>query len=256
MKNRDEEQRPLLLRSRTSLESKPRALQPSNIRLVRHRMLYAKASLNGRGTATFGLRHIRKPHYAIPCEVSVLKIIDVLNRFPNHTKRDHTVHIMKYIFPRQFELHNVFTSRTDSKETTQPFKDYTLREEEIEQKDHTRDISGLSTTHLPKRLRGVCFALIQRLQRLHDRCSYSQLLAHHCPSSVSQVMLLAATLLTSCSLCHPQTLVQRTRTLPTWQASTSTCLPLLVLSFVKCGQWRCLGQERMASTTGVCSCAA
>jgi len=133
-----------------------------------------------------------------PSEASVLRYVDVLNRFPNHAHQAHTIHIMKYIFPRQFGLHNVFTSRTDSRETTQPFKDYTLREEEIEQKDHTRHISGLSTVHLPKRLRGVCFTLMQRLQRLHHRCSYSQLLAHHCPSSVSRVMLLTSRLSTDC----------------------------------------------------------
>ena len=243
MKGKDEERKPLLSKMRSSLESKPRAVQPSDIRLVRHRMLYAKASLNGRGKATFGLRHIRKLHYAVYSKASVLRIVDVLNRFPNPAKRDHTVHIMKYIFPRQYGLHNVFTSRTDSKETTQPFKDYTLREEEIEQKDHTRQTAGLSTTHLPKRLRGVCFALIQRLQRLHDRCSYSQVLAHHCPSSVSQVLLLTTTLLKTCSLCHHWNAVQTIRTLRRSQASTSTCLPLLELSFVKCGQGNCSGLD-------------
>ena len=133
----------------------------------------------------------------------VLRHIDVLNRFSDHANQAHTAHIMKYIFPRQFGLHNVFTSRTDSRETTQPLKDYTLREEEIEQIDHARHIAGLSTAHLPKRLRGFCFALIQRLQTLHDRCSYSQLLAHHCPSPVSHVMLLARGLsIDSCSFCQ------------------------------------------------------
>jgi len=166
-------------------------------------MLYAKASLNGRGKASFGLRHIRKLHYAVPSKACVLRYLDVLNRFPNHANQAHTIHIMKYIFPRQFGLHNVFTSRTDSKETTQPFKNYTLREEEIEQKDHIRHTAGLSTVHLPKRLRGVCFTLMQKLQRLHDRCSYSQLLAHHCPSSVSRVMLLASRReLMTHSLCY------------------------------------------------------
>jgi len=29
-------------------------------------MLYAKASLNGKGKASFGLRHIRKLHHAVP----------------------------------------------------------------------------------------------------------------------------------------------------------------------------------------------
>lgn len=111
----------------------------------------------------------------------MLTIADVLNRFPRHTEKADTVHIMKYIFPRQFGLHNVFTSIRDSKDTTQPFKDYTLREEEIARADRPRKIMNLSTAHLPKRLRGRAFELVQRLQVLHKRCSYTQLLAHYCP---------------------------------------------------------------------------
>lgn len=88
---------------------------------------------------------------------------------------------MKYIFPRQFGLHNVFTSTTDSKETAQQFKDYTLREEEIARNDVPRTIADLSTSHLPKRLRGKPFKLLQRLQKLHIRCSYKQLLDYYCP---------------------------------------------------------------------------
>jgi len=87
---------------------------------------------------------------------------------------------MQYIFPRQFGLHNVFTSTTDSKETSQAFKDYTLREEEIAKTDRPRKIMKLSTAQLPKRLRGRAFELIQHLQILHKRCSYTQLLAHYC----------------------------------------------------------------------------
>lgn len=88
---------------------------------------------------------------------------------------------MKYIFPRQFGLHNVFTSTTDIKETSQVFKDYTLREEEIAKADRPRKIMNLSTAQLPKRLRGRVFDLTQSLQLLHKRCSYTQLLAHYCP---------------------------------------------------------------------------
>ena len=34
--------------------------KPSEIRFVRHRMLYARAALNAKGDVAFGLRHIRK----------------------------------------------------------------------------------------------------------------------------------------------------------------------------------------------------
>lgn len=34
--------------------------RPADIRIVRHRMLYAKAALNAKGEANLGLRHIRR----------------------------------------------------------------------------------------------------------------------------------------------------------------------------------------------------
>lgn len=111
----------------------------------------------------------------------------MLNRLPNHDNKADTVHVMKYIFPRQFGLHNVFTSVVDSKETSQPFKDYTLREEEIAKADRPRNIMSLSTAHLPKRLRGRAFDLVRRLQILHKRCSYTQLLNHYCPPVSSDI---------------------------------------------------------------------
>ena len=95
---------------------------------------------------------------------------------------------MKYIFPRQFGLHNVFTSKTNTKETIQPFHDYTLREKEIAQlNENSRrrqpPKNGLDRA-LPKRLRGGCFRLVQKLQKLHTRCAYSELLAYYCPPPV------------------------------------------------------------------------
>lgn len=93
---------------------------------------------------------------------------------------------MKYIFPRQFGLHNVFTSSVDLRETVQPFKDYTLREQEITQ--HQRRIrlkhansTEAPITHIPKRLRGQAMALVKKLQKLHSQCYYVELLKHYCP---------------------------------------------------------------------------
>lgn len=93
---------------------------------------------------------------------------------------------MKYIFPRQFGLHNVFTSSVDVRETVQPFKDYTLREQEIglrQRQIHLRNprLAGSPQAHLPKRLRGQAVALVKKLQKLHSRCSYAELLKHYCP---------------------------------------------------------------------------
>lgn len=57
--------------------------------------------------------------------------VDVLNRYGSSDSVSQTLHVLKYIFPRQFGLHNVFTSVVDRYETSLPFKDYFTREEEI-----------------------------------------------------------------------------------------------------------------------------
>lgn len=81
-----------------------------------------------------------------------------------------------YIFPRQFGLHNVFTHNVDYRETVHPFKDYTLREDEIHEK-----YPSVSTAKIPKRLRGKAVDLVQKLQILHNRCPYKKLLEYYCP---------------------------------------------------------------------------
>ena len=98
---------------------------------------------------------------------------------------------MKYIFPRQFGLHNVFTSTVDPKETAQSFKDYTLREQEIFQVQRRTVLKVKSDKidpktvkqHLPQRLRGSAFDLVRKLQRLHSQCSYHELFKHYCPKT-------------------------------------------------------------------------
>ena len=115
-----------------------------------------------------------------------------MNRFPDGDDLDHTIHVMKYLFPRQFGLHNVFTCTVDSRETIQPFKDYTLREREIAQladRNNRKGGGGASSIavkeRVPKRLRGEALDLVRKLQRLHSRCSYHNLLNHYCPFKVS-----------------------------------------------------------------------
>lgn len=94
---------------------------------------------------------------------------------------------MNYIFPRQFGLHNVFTSTVDPKQTAQPFVDYTLREEEIFAKRKATNNRGAAVQNpnkLPKRLRGEIVKLIQKLQKRHQRFAYVELLRHYCPVEV------------------------------------------------------------------------
>jgi len=124
---------------------------------------------------------------------------DVLNRYPydacnssndiQHAKskgqsgkeppkhQSSTVHVLMYMFPRQFGLHNAFTSVVDSRETVQPFKDYTLREDEIRDLyPKHKDGSGIK---IPKRLKAAA-SLVRKLQVLHQRCPYDEILKHYC----------------------------------------------------------------------------
>ncbi|KAH9860521.1 hypothetical protein J1614_011852 [Plenodomus biglobosus] len=155
---------------RSPLNSENR--KPGAITFVRSRMLYARAALNAKGGVRFGMRHIH-----------------ILNRYPNLQDEEQVVHIMRYIFPRQFGLHNAFTSKVEAKETAMPFKDYTLREKEI----HSNMCQTLRTKskdpqevekwncRTPKRLRGAARALVKKMRILHQRCSYMEMLRHYCP---------------------------------------------------------------------------
>ncbi|KAF1929540.1 uncharacterized protein M421DRAFT_4010 [Didymella exigua CBS 183.55] len=153
-----------------SMLAEPRT--PCEIAFVRSRMLYAKAALNAKGGIRFGMRHIH-----------------VLNRFPSRDDKRQTVQIMRYMFPRQYGLHNVFTCKTDKRETAMSFKDYTLREKEIHQKmcrdlgDKVSDVNEVARwkQRVPKRLRGDLVALISKMRILNQRCSYAELLHHYCP---------------------------------------------------------------------------
>jgi telomerase reverse transcriptase len=147
--------------------------KPAEIVFVRSRMFHARPGLNARGNVRFGMKHIH-----------------VLNRFPHHGNVKQVVHNMKYVFPRQFGLHNVFTSSVDQKETVQRFKDYTLREHEIArqlslQSTRPRDIvEGHQVAEVPKRLQGGAQALVRRMVKNHCSCSYTQLLRHYCSSQI------------------------------------------------------------------------
>ena len=95
------------------------------------------------------------------------------------------MHVLKYIFPRQFGLHNVFGSVVNSSETAQRFKDYTYREQEISQAMHEESSRGDRTTGPPKRLRGDVLGLITKLRRKHRKCPYVELLNHYCSAETT-----------------------------------------------------------------------
>lgn len=145
----------------------------SDLRFVRHRMLYARPSLSAKGNPRHGLSYGH-----------------VLNRLQDVEAIGETIHLMKYVFPRQFDLHNVFTSSVDPKNTAQPFEDYTSREKEIarsELRQKQRRPTGMNNalaakpSHLPKRLRGKAYELVRRIRKRHARCPYHALLQQYCP---------------------------------------------------------------------------
>ncbi|KAM3414559.1 Telomerase reverse transcriptase [Cercospora zeina] len=144
----------------------------TEIRFLRYRMLYGQPMLNTKGRVLFGLHQLH-----------------ALNRFSSFQDTGQTHHIMKYIFPLQFGLHNVFTSDVDSKDTAHAFKDYTIRDKEIVKMVHARkrkqpvgeDVRDSQLPALPKRLRGMAESLVARLRKRHSACSYSALLHYYCP---------------------------------------------------------------------------
>jgi telomerase reverse transcriptase len=153
-----------------SFAALPKKRQLSDIRFLRHRMLYAKPSLKSNGKVRFGMTHAH-----------------VMRRYRNLTDPAETIHVMKYVFPRQFDLHNVFTSSTDVRNTSHQLMDYTVREQEIARvrtkRKYRSGKPALLGDKVPRRLRGKCFRLVERLRKRESRCSYRTLLDHHCPRS-------------------------------------------------------------------------
>lgn len=153
----------------------------SNIRLLHHRILYAKPSLTASGAVRYGMSHVH-----------------VLNRYRDLDSESEAIHVMKYLFPRQFGLHNAFTSTVDIRDTSQPFKDYTLREKEIMharlRRKYRPGKPPLPPDKLPRRLRGSAMQLVQRLRKRHSTCSYRSLLEHFCPRGPSAPCTEASTL--------------------------------------------------------------
>ncbi|KAJ3526128.1 hypothetical protein NM208_g11338 [Fusarium decemcellulare] len=127
----------------------------SDITLVRSRIFYAKPSLTARGLVQPGFKHI---HVLNRCSRGT-KLNDPCQPTTDDQRRS-TIKVMMYMFPRQFGLHNVFTSQVDTSKTAQKFQDYTLREEEI------------APAFQPK---------TGQTAVRHGRCSYIELLKYYCP---------------------------------------------------------------------------
>ncbi|PYH96899.1 hypothetical protein BO71DRAFT_319834 [Aspergillus ellipticus CBS 707.79] len=146
------------------------AQAPAPIIFFRRRILYAPPTFDSRGKVHPGL----KAH--------------VLSHFPSNSLSD-TIHVLKYVFPRQFGLHNIFTSML-SGQHMQTFKDYSSREEEISQSNRRKrprtgaDVGERSAwIEIPKRLHSAV-ELVRQLQNRHKHCSYAYLLNYYCSAEV------------------------------------------------------------------------
>ncbi|KAJ5717406.1 Telomere reverse transcriptase [Penicillium malachiteum] len=133
--------------------------RPNSIIFLRRSMLYSKHASWSNGKLVVGLG---KNH--------------VFNRFEALNSAAQTIHVIMYMFPRQFGLRNVFIPTGDANEQFTS-TGHAYREDEIFADDESRKT--------PKRLRGLATDLTQRLRVRHARCSYHELLKHYCPPETS-----------------------------------------------------------------------
>ncbi|PVF99810.1 hypothetical protein CPB86DRAFT_702703, partial [Serendipita vermifera] len=80
--------------------------------------------------------------------------------------------IAKYMFPRQYGLHNVFTCPRIR--GAWPFRDYAVRDEEIKRRGPVKT---------PQRLKKI-LPLIRELSYRHRHTDYYAILQRECPSKV------------------------------------------------------------------------
>ncbi|EJU06487.1 hypothetical protein DACRYDRAFT_92476, partial [Dacryopinax primogenitus] len=141
----------------TILNGKKRR-SPTDIQLVRARIFYAKPS--------------RAPDGKIRAGLPRFHVLNDLRH--DHRSENAARHALKYIFPSEYGLHNVFTSPLDRLNPAFAFKDYTDRNDEIV-------AHGKMKT--PKRLKQA-MPLSSKLLALHCQTSYKRLCDTACPSKV------------------------------------------------------------------------
>ncbi|KAJ5356035.1 reverse transcriptase [Penicillium concentricum] len=150
---------------------------PNDIVFLRRRILYGRAESKKQVSSGLGQTH-------------------VLSRFSLLDSMAHTVHVMKYIFPRQFGLLNVFTLDPDACKNTDASKGFMFRETEISRLEEEKrlqrpqlgngfagkDCGAVKSIKVPKRLRGITIELVRKLRNRNAQCSYGELLRYYCPT--------------------------------------------------------------------------
>ncbi|RUP46721.1 hypothetical protein BC936DRAFT_146596 [Jimgerdemannia flammicorona] len=156
-------------------------------------MFYARPNYNMAGEILFGLPKIHvlnryrgtspTPRSPQPPSVTPSPDIDPIilsaagSAASGDTNRDATAeHILKYIFPRHFGLENMFVGAAAlSPEASSRFvrpKEFLLRTQEIQ--------ASKNPIKIHWRMRAIK-PLVQRMQMLHSRCQYKNLLMFYCP---------------------------------------------------------------------------
>ncbi|TNY20668.1 hypothetical protein DMC30DRAFT_438579, partial [Rhodotorula diobovata] len=136
-----------------------------------------------------------KPPYGLPPKHILTRLPTLFPRpVPSTARAPKAVaeaparHLAKYIFPRQFGLHNVFTSEK-ARSSFEIMPDYLDREVEIKARhslslcSEARWLMKLGSIKTPLRLKPV-LPLLDRLATLNARCTYRKLLDRRCPSKV------------------------------------------------------------------------
>ncbi|KAJ6184750.1 Telomere reverse transcriptase [Penicillium mononematosum] len=149
---------------------------PNSIVFLRRRILYGRVESKKKVPCGLGQTH-------------------VLSRFSSLDSMAQTVHVMKYIFPRQFGLLNVFTSDSDGRNTMDDSKRFIFRESEISRLEEAKRLQrpqpeiefadadhGVRSCKVPKRLRGITIELVRKLRNRNAQCPYGELLRHYCPT--------------------------------------------------------------------------
>ncbi|GAA5844734.1 hypothetical protein JCM9279_002901 [Rhodotorula babjevae] len=136
----------------------------------RHRMYHNRVA-SGKGG---------KPPYGLPLKHVLTRLSTLFpptapssTRPPNGVAQAPARHLAKYLFPRQFGLHNVFTSEK-ARTSFEIMPDYLDREVEIKK---------LGSIKTPERLKPVV-PLLDKLATLSSRCNYRKLLNRRCPSKL------------------------------------------------------------------------
>ncbi|SGZ26907.1 BQ5605_C025g09993 [Microbotryum silenes-dioicae] len=172
----------------------PTLNSPSEIVIPRMRLYHARPNKDPKARLVYGLSNKRKRGLPYQGRLSSRREaepflpLDILTRLPamfppaaQQTKADAgqllggARHLAKYIFPRQFGLHNVFTY-PKPRLNVEVVSDHHDREIEIKK---------LGTVKTPERVKPT-LPMLQRMMLLHSRCNYRKMLDRYCPKKVTK----------------------------------------------------------------------